>query len=154
VTPGTILDTLKAKGISLQREGANLVAVPKSALTDELRALILAHKPELLEIVGNIEPSAEAQAEASPEDKDFFRAVLLDARIARYAGTDAEDRKAKVLAQLNDPEVKRAMALSPDGTVTVGVISDGQVWTQDLKIPAEKFDPWLILERFEKATLQ
>jgi hypothetical protein len=46
------------------------------------------------------------------------------------------------------------MALSPGGTLTVGVKSDGIVWTQDLIVPADKFDPWLILERFEKATLQ
>jgi hypothetical protein len=90
----------------------------------------------------------------TPDDKDFFRAVLIDARIARYVGADAEGRKVKLLAQLAQPGVTRAMALSPGGTLTVGVKSDGIVWTQELIIPAEKFDPWLILERFEKATLQ
>lgn len=146
MTPGAILDTLKAHGVSLTRDGVDLIAKPKSALTDELRALILEHKPELLEAVAKPEPS--------PEDKDFFRSILPGAKLARYAGADAEDRRAKVLDQLQDPSIKRAMAISPDGLVTVGVRFEGKVWTADLKIPEGTFDPFLILERFEKATLQ
>jgi hypothetical protein len=149
VTPGAILDTLKAHGVSLTRDGEDLIATPKAALTDELRALIKAHKPELLEAVGKVEP-----AEPSPEDKDFFRSILPGSTLAKYAGTDAEDRRAKVLDQLQDPSIKRAMAISPDGLVTVGVRFEGGVWTADLKIPEGTFDPFLILARFEKATLQ
>lgn len=146
MTPDTILVELKSKGLRLARDGDDLIVTPKSALTDDLRALIRAHKAELLEAVGKPEPS--------PEDKDFFRSVLAGALVSKYAGTDSETRRAKVLAQLQDPSIKRAMAVSPDGMVTVGVRVEGKAWTQDLKIPAEKFDPWLILERFEKATLQ
>jgi hypothetical protein len=146
VTPGAILDTLKAHGVSLTRDGGDLIATPKAALTDELRALIRAHKPELLEAVGKVEPT--------PEDKDFFRAILPGSTLAKYAGTDAEDRRAKVLDQLQDPSIKRALAISPDGLVTVGIRFEGKVWTADLKIPEGTFDPFLILERFEKATLQ
>lgn len=147
MTPQAILKQLAARGVNLTRHGDTLTATPKAALTDELRDLIRAHKGELLEVVSKVEPS--------PEDKDFFRSVLFDARIARYAGADAEERKAKVLAQFAEyPDIKRAMALSPDGSVTVGVMVDGRVWTQDLRIPPEKFDPFLVLERFEKATVQ
>ena len=101
------------------------------------------------------ESLSDTQAVPSTADKDYFRVIVPGARIAKYAGADAEDRKAKVLAQFAEqPGIRRAMAFSEDGTVTVGVRSDGAIWTQDLTIPAEKFDPFLILERFEKATLQ
>jgi hypothetical protein len=110
--------------------------------------LALSVKPE------DLEPEVQVKDLPTPEDRDFFRAVLIDARISRYVGADAEERKVRVLAQLDQPGVRRAMALSPGGTLTVGVKSDGIVWTQDLIVPADKFDPWLILERFEKATLQ
>src|SRR6266571_1250387 len=150
MTPHAILTELKARGIQLRRDGDGLLAFPKDNLTDELRALIREHKAELLEAV------AKDQAEAlpSPADRDFFRSIVPGARIARFVGADAEERKARVLAQFEGPGIRRAMAFSQDGTVTVGVMVDGIVWIQDLKIPAEKFDPFLILERFEKATLQ
>lgn len=38
---------------------------------------------------------AQTIPEPSPEDKAFFRSVIPGAVVARYAGTDAEDRKAK-----------------------------------------------------------
>ena len=146
MTPGAILDTLKAHGVRLTRDGEDLIATPKAALTDELRALIREHKPELLEIIGKAEPT--------PEDRDFFRVILPGATLARYAGADAEERRAKVLAQLEAPGAKRAMAISPDGIVTVGVRFEGRVWTADLKIPDGKLDNMPILELIEKATLQ
>jgi hypothetical protein len=103
--------------------------------------------------IRDAEPEAHKdQAEASPEDRDFFRSIVPGAKLARYVGADAEDRKTRVLAQLADPTIKRAIALSPDGLVTVGVRVEGRVWTADLKIPEGTFDPFLILERFEKHT--
>ena len=61
MTPGAILDTLKAKGVRLTRDGGDLIATPKAALTDELRTLIRKHKAELLEVIGKdaayVEPS-------------------------------------------------------------------------------------------------
>jgi hypothetical protein len=143
----TILARLQASGLHISAEGNNLRVGPREEVTPETLELIRAHKAELLEVVGK--PGIPTTA-----DKDFFRAVLMDARISRYVGADAEDRRANVLAQLQDASIKRAMAVSPDGMVTVGVRVEGEVWTQDLKIPTEKFDPWLILERFEKVTLQ
>lgn len=44
-----VLERLSAYGVRLEREGAALVAMPKAALTDELRALIRDHKPALLD---------------------------------------------------------------------------------------------------------
>ena len=51
MTPSAILDTLKAKGVRLTRDGGDLIATPRAALTDELRALIRQHKAELLEVL-------------------------------------------------------------------------------------------------------
>jgi len=49
MTAGAILARLKAAGLHLRAEGGNLAASPKSALTDDLRALMRAHKAELLQ---------------------------------------------------------------------------------------------------------
>ena len=146
MTASAILEALKVKGVRLTRDGGDLIATPRAALTDELRALIREHKPELLQAL---------TAEPSTTDKDFFRTILGDSRLAQYVGADAEERAARVRAQLEEyPNIRRAMAIGADGTVTVGVRVDGMVWLQELRIPPEKFDPFLILERFEKATLQ
>lgn len=102
-------------------------------------------------IVRKASPDSAA-VEPSAGDKDFFRTILCDPLLAQYAGADAKERKARVRAQLEEyPNIRRAMAISADGTVTVGVRVDGAIWTRDLRIPREKFDPFLILERFEKA---
>lgn len=55
MTPSAVLETLKAKGVQLSRDGGDLIATPKAALTDELRSLIREHKAELLEAVGKAE---------------------------------------------------------------------------------------------------
>lgn len=46
-----VLNTLDAAGITVVEDGGRLVASPSSALTDELRELIRAHKAALLELV-------------------------------------------------------------------------------------------------------
>ena len=43
-----ILDRLTSLGLSLSADGEKLVVKPKSALTDDIRALIREHKPELM----------------------------------------------------------------------------------------------------------
>lgn len=93
MTPGAILDTLKAKGVRLTRDGGDLIATPKAALTDDLRALIRAHKPELLEAVGKAKPS--------PEDElRRFVAVV-------YANDSPEDQVEALRHALSDPEAAR-----------------------------------------------
>ena len=54
-----VLERLSACGVRLMREGDALVAIPKEALNDELRALIRAHKPELIQALGNGPDQAE-----------------------------------------------------------------------------------------------
>ena len=58
-----VLAQLSALGVRLSREGDTLLASPRSALTDELRALIRAHKPELLAAL----PAAPGRA-TEPQD--------------------------------------------------------------------------------------
>ena len=43
-----LLDRLTGLGLSLSADGEKLVVKPKSALTDDIRALIREHKPELM----------------------------------------------------------------------------------------------------------
>lgn len=46
--PDDVLVRLAALGVRLNRDGGSLIAEPRSALTDETRAMIRAHKTELL----------------------------------------------------------------------------------------------------------
>jgi hypothetical protein len=46
-----VLDRLQQAGVSLRAEGDKIVAHPKSAVTDDLRALMRAHKAGLLEAI-------------------------------------------------------------------------------------------------------
>jgi hypothetical protein len=87
-----VLARLSARGVRLERDGAALVATPKAALTDELRALIRQHKPELLQALsgdsgdkeGEIRQLIEAIAAANsaywkPADvEEAYRVALGD----------------------------------------------------------------------------
>jgi TubC N-terminal docking domain len=46
-----VLAQLSALGVRLKREGDSIRAIPSSALTDEARSRIRAHKVELLELI-------------------------------------------------------------------------------------------------------
>jgi hypothetical protein len=59
-----VLAQLSALGVRLHREGDALVAEPRSALTDAARAMIRAHKADLLAVLGQgplSDPAAEAR---------------------------------------------------------------------------------------------
>jgi hypothetical protein len=139
MTPGAILDTLKAHGVRLTRDGEDLIATPKAALTDELRALIREHKPELLEAVGKVEPT--------PGDREFFRGILPGAVISRKPAPASGLES--IAAQFADGR-KRVMWFDQDmGFVMVA-------WTENgvpqapvlLTIPPDQCDWSAILERF------
>jgi hypothetical protein len=62
---GAILARLEAAGLHLRADGGNLVVSPKEAVTDELRALMRSHKPELLaELQGR--PAANGPVHLEP----------------------------------------------------------------------------------------
>lgn len=47
--PAAVMERLSSCGIQLRRDGADLIATPREALTDELRGLIRDHKRALLD---------------------------------------------------------------------------------------------------------
>jgi TubC N-terminal docking domain len=58
-----ILARLSAAGVRLELDGSDLLARPRAALTDELRGLIKAHKPELLAALSSSAGLTQAERE-------------------------------------------------------------------------------------------
>lgn len=114
-----VLTQLTALGVRLHRKGEALVAEPRSALTDAARAMIRAHKADLLAVLGEGPLSNPA----------------------------AEGRRQRVLAKLTDnPALHLAVVCDGVGdpvTVAVGIRGKG---TCELHIPAARFDPFALLE--------
>jgi len=102
-----VLDFLYAKGISLEREGADLIARPSDAVTSEAVLLLRRYKPELLaaladgevfEVSGrpreargaNLADEAEIVWEEDPSNFDYVRSYELTTsgrkRIAKWTG--------------------------------------------------------------------
>jgi hypothetical protein len=130
-----VLARLSALGVWLTREGEAIRAAPRSALTDEARSLIRAHKGELLAALGDKgegdvlpDPAAEAR-------RQRVLAMLADRPGIRYAVlTDTEADPEAVILTL---AIRRAL---PDGgTVTC-----------ELAIPRAKYRPFLLLELVER----
>ena len=130
-----VLARLSALGVQLSREGEAIRAAPSSALTDEARDLIRAHKAELLAALpaaGGDDPLPDAAAAARPPR---VLAMLVERPGVRYAVlTDTEA----------DPEaVVLALAIR-------GAMPDGATVTCELRIPRAKYDPFLLLELIER----
>ena len=124
-----VLARLSALGVRLSREGEAIRAVPRSALTEEARDLIRAHKTELLAALpaadgGNPLPDATAEA----------RRQLVLAKLAERPGSR--------YAAIADPEA------NPDA-VTLTLAIRG-VATCELRIPRKKYDPFLLLKLVER----
>jgi hypothetical protein len=124
-----LLARLWALGVRLTREGEAIRAAPRSALTDEARDLIRAHKAELLAVLpadGGDDPLPDATAEAR---RQRVLAMLAERPGMRYVVlTDTE----------TDPEAV-VLALAIRGVATC-----------ELRIPREKYDPFLLLELIER----
>jgi hypothetical protein len=128
-----VLAHLSAIGVRLSREGDSLIAEPRSALTDDARAMIRAHKAELL------------QALAGKDD------ALPDAA--------AEARRQKVLAMFAErPGIRHALVTDDadpqyHGFVVLGIgirHEDGAIQTADVIVRQERYDPFLLLELIER----
>lgn len=118
-----VLSRLAGAGIRLSVERDRLRAEPRSALTDEARALIQAHKPELLAALGgDSDPTVEARRRRVLDMLDRNPSV-------RYAAlTDLE----------SDPEAA-ILVLAIRGRATC-----------ELRIPRKKYDPFLLLDLIER----
>jgi hypothetical protein len=135
-----VLARLSALGVRLSREGDSLLARPQSALTDEARAMIRANKAALLEAL------------AKP------KAVRLKAGTGD-ASPGLEARRAAVLTMLADRQAVRYAVLADTETEAEavllafairGAMADGGTVTCELRIPRDKYDPWLLLDLIER----
>jgi hypothetical protein len=114
--------------VRLTREGEAIRAAPRSALTDEARSLIRAHKAELLAALtlGSCDHLLDAAVEAR---RQRALEMLADHPTARYAlVTDLE----------SDPQAVIA-ALAIRGRATC-----------ELRIPRDKYDGLLLLDLIER----
>jgi hypothetical protein len=122
-----VLARLSVLGVRLTREGDAIRAMPRSALTDEARALIREHKAELLETLSS--------------DDD----ALPDAA--------AEARRQRVLARLAErPGIRYAVLTDTeaDPEAVILALAIRGIATCELRIPREKYDPFLLLELIER----
>jgi hypothetical protein len=128
-----VLAYLSAIGVQLSREGDSLIAEPRSALTDEARALIRAHKAELLASLAGTE------------------GALPDAA--------AEARRQRVIAMLAErPAIRHALVTDdadpayPDCVVLgIGIRrGDGAIYTADMIVPRDRYDGIALLDLVER----
>lgn len=120
----SVLAKLESAGIRLRLEAGQIVASPKSAVTNELRGLVRAHKAELLDFLAKNE---------LPDPK-------------------AEARRQRVLALLDAAlGVKYAIFADDDTTdpVIVAVAIRG-IGTCEIEIPKARYDGAKILELVER----
>jgi hypothetical protein len=149
MTAVEILRRAKAAGVRLYVDAGRIVATPKSAITDELRALIRAHKPALLEVLAHDVPGADAPV----------------ADVAQFAegGGDGypayESRRQRVAAMLEArPEARYALVVDESdptypGCVVLGVgirSQDGTIRTCDLIVPQERHDGFAIIDLIDR----
>lgn len=150
-----VLAQLSALGVTLTRDGDSLVARPRSALTDEARAMIRAHKTALLEAL------ARPADPPPPSHLTTCAAAAVAPPGAPWAGSmadaspGAEARRQRVLAMLADRQAVRYALLvdgdaEPEAVILAlairGAIADGAAVTCELRVPREKFDPFLLLD--------
>lgn len=123
MTPAELLAALRERGVVLRDDGGSLRVAPASALTDEQRALLCQHAPELLallraprprdELVVELEVDAVLRAEEEASDR-ALRALVSPSP----PGVAFRMRRGLVpLACLRPREVRRLEAagkLSPD----------------------------------------
>jgi hypothetical protein len=118
-----LLQALQAQGLRLWAEGDHLKVAPRGRITDKTRALIRAHKTELLAALDPLpDPQADARRQRALE-------MLADRPAAGYAlVTDLE----------SDPEA-----------VIVALAIRGRA-TCELRIPRDKYDGLLLLDLIER----
>lgn len=118
-----LIGRLALAGVRLQVLGPDrLGAGPSEALTDELRALIRAHKPVLLEA---LVPVGRGQ--------ELRRQLAL-----RKLAAEPEKRRVAIF----DPDAE------PDAVIcTIAIRNAG---TCELRIPRASYDPWAVLDALQR----
>lgn len=149
------LQKLRDHGLTAEARDDKLIVTPSECLTDELRAYIRQHKPEImaalatpqmaltadetaavnewLDTIGETEPQARREwLERSANDPE-----TLHYTVRRLALSDLE----------NDPGLKYAFrVVSPETDPVRLVIAIRNNGTVDLLIPKKKWDPFVFME--------
>jgi len=118
-----VLARLSEIGVTLSTEAGALVARPRSALTDEARELIRAHKAELLAALEHgLSPGAQSRRQRVT--------AMLEAGQHTYA----------VVVDQADPHYPGCVVLG------VGIRTEHGISTCDLIVPADRFDGFALLD--------
>jgi hypothetical protein len=126
-----LLTRLRHAGLTVTRNGDQIVVAPRDLLTDELRAAIREAKPQLLSALEPTQRTVEHE----------FCGQAHIGLISTDLSAMQESARREVLAQLvTHPHVNRAFVnrFEPDGTMIVTLAIWG-VGAGELKIPAERF---------------
>jgi TubC N-terminal docking domain len=118
-----LIGRLAVAGVKLSADGPDLLAEPRAALTDELRALIRANKSVILGALAEVERGREGRHQ---------KALMALA---------AQADKQRVAIFAPDPEREYVLC-------TIAIRGVG---TCELRIPRGKYDPWAILNALERA---
>jgi len=74
----TLLADLQRRGLRIRAQGDALIVEPRSALTDELRLLIRANKPQLLQALAQLPADLDRRIRAMARRWQFTHAELGD----------------------------------------------------------------------------
>ena len=117
-----LIGRLAIAGVRLSASGPNLIAEPRQAITDELRALIRENKPELLAALAPVGHGVDSRRQRVlaklAAEPDQQRVAIFD--------TDAE----------------------PD--VVICTIAIRNAGTCELRVPSDRYNPWAVLESLQK----
>lgn len=155
-----VIRRAREAGLELDVRDGSIVASPRSALTDELLALIRANKPMLVTVLSaTYELPAPALlrravgpagfgwvAGAQQRDQLLLAPEYLDGPIT------TDERRAKVLALL-ESHPSRPYAVIPDQAsredvviLAFGIRRRGMTVTGEIECPRSKWDPWALFE--------
>lgn len=108
-----ILEHLAAAGVKLARNGGNLIATPRTAVTPDVLQLIRQHKPELLEALSGEPPNVPAAARTiAPAERARLgdamapeaELIALVDTVADFHGFNPEQRVEARQIAVADPE--------------------------------------------------
>lgn len=133
----TLLENLTHRGVRLTPEPPKLIAEPSSLLTDEDRAAIRAHKPQLLALLAP-QPAADAKPAApAAADDPASEALAVLARLKGYTLPSGRMAAARATVErlrplLTVPDLDPVAALAALQAVEAELTALGGAYDPDL----------------------
>lgn len=174
MTAADLLQRVRAAGVHLSIEAGRIVASPRAAITEELRTLIRANKAALLEALSATETPLAATSATPTTRRPGHVAHVADVALVQQGRHEApsaaggtlpgkddapdnapgfEARRQRVLAMLADRQVRYALLVDGDAEPEAVILAlairsgaGGGAVTCELRVPREKFDPYLLLD--------